>query len=76
MVGGLHVEGQVEQPCAIGAAGAKLGCGGDRPLSGVVGVKVPHGILLQVADRYGGWIDVEKLGGECLDVFHRNPRGS
>ena len=72
----FHVEGQVEQPGAVGAGGAELGRGGDRPLGGVVGVKAPDGILLQVADRHGGWIDAEQLGGECLDVRYRYPRGA
>ena len=74
MVGDLHVEGQVEQPGAVGACRAEFGRGGDRRFGGVVGVEAPDGIFLQVGDRDGGWLDVEQLGGECLDVALRYPR--
>ena len=70
----FHVQGQVEQPGAVGACGAVLGGGGDRLLGGVVGVEAPDGILFQVGDRDGGRIDVEQIGGECLDVACRYPR--
>ena len=58
----------------LARARAEFGRGGDRLLGGVVGVKVPDGIFLQMRDRHRRWLDVEKLGGECLDVADRYPR--
>ena len=74
MVGRLHVEGQVQQPGAVGACRAELGRGGDRRLGGVVGVEAPDGIFFQVGDRDRRRLDVEQVGGECLDVALRYPR--
>ena len=74
MVGDLHVQGQVEQPGAVGARRAKFGGGGDGRFGGVVGVDAPDGIFFQVGDGDGGWIDIKKVGGECLDVALRYPR--
>ena len=47
----LHVEGQLEQPGAVGPRRAVVGGGGDRLLGGVVGLDAPDGVFLQVADR-------------------------
>ena len=46
----LHVEGQFEQPGAVGPGRAVLGGRGDRLLGGVVGVDAPHRVFLQVPD--------------------------
>ena len=70
----FHVQGQFEEPGAVGACGAEFGSGGDRLLGGVVGVEAPDGILLQMGDRHGGRSDVKQFGGECLDVACRYPR--
>ena len=55
----LHVEGQFQQPGAVGTRRPELGRGSHGRLGGVVGIYAPDGIFLQMADRYRGWIDVE-----------------
>ena len=56
---GAHVEGEIEQPGAVGPGRAVLGGGGHRRLGGVPGLDAPDGVLLQVADRDGRWRDAE-----------------
>ena len=46
----LHVEGQLQQPGAVGPRRAEFGRGGDRRLGGVAGVEAPDGIFFQVGD--------------------------
>ena len=65
----LHVEGQFQQPCAVGAGGAELGRGTHRHLGGVSGFHTPHGIFFQVGDRNVRWLDAEKVAGKCSDVL-------
>ncbi len=47
----FHVEGQLEQPGAVGPGRAVFGGGGDRRLGGVAGLDAPHRVFLQMADR-------------------------
>ena len=69
----LRASSSSQVPLARGRA--ELGRGGDRRFGGVVGVDAPDGIFLQVGDRdRRRWLDMEEVGGECLDVALRYPR--
>src|SRR5581483_10382151 len=61
---------------AVGAGRTVLGSSGDGLLRGVVGVQAPDGILLQMSDRHGVYLNAEKLGSEGLDVAFGYPRRS
>src|SRR5207245_10997890 len=48
---GLHVEGELQEPRAVGASRAVLGDRGNRLRRSVVGIEAPDSIALQMSDR-------------------------
>ena len=73
---GFHVEGEFQEPCAVGALRSELGRGGHGDFRGVIGVEAPDGVFLQVADRHRRWIDLEQVRREGLDVAFGYPGGT